>query len=440
MDGLGDVAAGGMGGDIGTSEQEYSDCIVSQMLRMECPSYVSHFSLGRTTDGSLGIVAAQKGTDGLNESASAYADTRAHAHFYLFDNKLKPALALQTPAAGKQLSFTIAPGNQDHELDLITHTGEENAEPGLVWSPLLDKSSSVSLAESGSLGFGLGAAVRGKTGSAVYYETASDESFVITGVPDDPQTIQLTKTALRLAVDIDQAGLPHALVFDGSMLHLLGGAELDEVEWSKESSDDGALDLLYGLSKAPQRKYILVGDSLTVVQEDEASPAVSLSTFENGCDLWKIKFDCDSCPIGTACENSQNVSRGARLFAAGNRALLAVVSREYIDKRVTDTDVSPFFICLCDSKSVENAATADYLTIYEVHYHGIEQAPSLTPIHRQLIGDGHGASLFGLVRDSQRGLDVWYGPQLIKSEGTIGTRFPEVGTQFVIEHLQGFAH
>src|SRR5690606_17967588 len=109
MDGLGDVAAGGMGGDIGTSEQEYSDCIVSQMLRMECPSYVSHFSLGRTTDGSLGIVAAQKGTDGLNESASAYADTRAHAHFYLFDDKLKPALALQTPADGKQLSFTIAP-------------------------------------------------------------------------------------------------------------------------------------------------------------------------------------------------------------------------------------------------------------------------------------------------------------------------------------------
>jgi hypothetical protein len=161
-----------------------------------------------------------------------------------------------------------------------------------------------------------------------------------------------------------------------------------------------------------------------------------LARGENGCNGWSLNFDCSSCPIGTQCENTDFITRGARLFAFGERVLVAVHWSERVETREADTDTSLIGICVCDSTLLQTAYVAEYLSVYDVGYRGPGASLALELVWETQVGDGDDVGAFGFARDAEDGLDFWYGPPLVQPDSTLAA-FPPDRRRYVIEHYGG---
>lgn len=433
----GDLPASGLGGAGGASSTmggasnagSEGGNFVRQLVRLSCPSYVTHLDVARGSSGELDVVVAQRGTDSVAANGATQPDLRAHFHLLRLDEESVEHQSFPPVTDGTFLSLGLAPGNPDQDSTLVQHLGADSETPQVVVRPV---SSDAPLAELPSPGrHGMrGRGLIGTSGPAIFYEASPSTPFLVKILPNTAEILQLQSP---MAIAVGDTGTLQALTHDGTTLRLLSGDFLDEEQWST-TVDSGELDL--ALDPADEnRRVMLVGERILVLEGDESTPAATLPRpSDRGCDGWGLNVGCDHCPTGTACENKLDSPRGARLFEIAGRAAVAVVSRESLESRVTDTDTSPFGVCVCDTTLIDTTFVADYLTVYEIRFRGTDQAPELLPLMRQVIGQGDGAQFFGFARDAAGELDFWYGSSLVSSGQSISD-FPPDGTQYVIEHL-----
>jgi hypothetical protein len=444
IDGMGEIetAFGGAGGLGGAGPVGEASCILGQKATLFCPSLLSRLALGRGSHGELDVVTGQKGRDGREASGTTYADERLHLSTYRLP--LGEALAAPVPFPpideGGLVSVGVVPGNADGDSLLLLHRTAEHPEAQLTFSEALSAGAEVWTLPAAALGQApVGAA--GPGGERFVFELVPSAAGLITLSSDAAERVELGAVQ-ALAVDVDAAGEPYLLLHQEGDLRLLAGQQHDDLLWSEPRPDGtGAnIDLLVGGGGAADRRYVLVLDGQNSypqlrVQEGAELPAqAGLARGERGCDGWTLNFDCETCPVGTACENNDFLTRGARLFAHGERVLLAVHWAERVDFRVTDTDTSFIGICVCDSTLVESAVVAEYLSIYDIGYRGPETSLDLTLVWEEQIGSGNEVGAFGFARDAGDGLDFWYGPYLAQADSGVAD-FPESGRGYVIQHF-----
>lgn len=444
-DGVGEIptAFGGGGGLGGSGPVGEASCILRRSAQLLCPSQVSRLAVGRGSAGELDVAVAQKGRDGLDEFGSAVPDLRLHLaalRLGLGDTSAE-VHALAPGESAERVTLAIVPGNEDGDSLLALHRSTLHPDPGLDFIAAF--SGGETLASVDATGFGRPLAAAGPVGTRGYVDVVSSSISLVEGLVEAPRRVDLG-SALAAALDYDDIGEPYVLLHQGSELRLLGGPEHDELLWSevREPSTSAEVDLLVGAAGVAERRAMLVRDSeaskpdLRVQEGDQEAGSGWISRGTRGCDGWTLNVECSDCPVNTACENSEFLTRGARLFSFGERTLVAVVWTEQVESRVTDTDVSLLGICVCDSTLIDKSAVAEYLSIYDVGYRGPQARLEFELVFEQLIGDGNDVGDFGFARDAEDGLTFWYGPYLNQPEGSL-PNFPEQSTRYIIERLGG---
>lgn len=443
-DGAGEIptSLGGAGGQGGTGAMGEVSCILRHSAQLSCPSQVTRLAVGRGSEGQLDIGVAQKGRDGLDESGFAVADTRLHLSAFRLglEDSSAEFHAFEAAEGAERVTLAVVPGNEEGDSLLALHRSAEHPEPALDFLAFPGGDVEASL---DATGMGRPSAAAGPVGSRGYVDLVSSTVSLVDGLLDDPRRTDLGP-ALAAMLDYDDIGEPYVLLHQEGELRLFGGPDHDELLWSevRGQSSSAEIDLLVGSGGVSERRVMLVRDGQTTypelrVQEgSDAAATGSLSRGSRGCDGWTLNVDCSECPVGTACENSDFVTRGAQLFAFGDRTLVAVHWSKRVESRVTDTDTSLLGICVCDSTLIETAQVAEYLSIYDVGYHGPETSLELRLVFEQEIGDGDDVGDFGFARDAEDGLDFWYGPYLTQPESSL-PRFPEEDRRYIIEHLGG---
>jgi len=433
---------GGASGLGGSGSGADAVCLMQSMAELRCPSRVTHLALGRGSAGELDLAAGQKGTNGREANGATYADERLHLSTY----RLEPgeaSAAAQTWGPiemGQSITAGVVPGNQEGDSLLVLHHTTEHPEPRLLFTEVFSNGSGVAELPATAQGRQPVAAA-GPVGERAYLELLPSEAALVEGLLDDPRRTELGQV-LSWAIDYDEIGEPYVLLHQADELRLFGGSEHDELLWSevRGGSSDAQVDLLVGGNGVPDRRYMLVFDAQTTyphlrVQEGSDLPASgSLARGEDACAGWSLNFDCSGCPVGTQCSDTDFLTRGARLFAFGDRVLVAVDWLERVETRVADTDTSPLGICVCDSTLVSSENEAEYLSVYEIGYRGPETTLELSLVYEERIGLGTVLGDFGFARGAADGLDFWYGPELASPEGGFGGVL-EDEPPYVIEHF-----
>lgn len=443
-DGAGEIPTtlGGAGGVGGTGSVGDVSCILRHSAQLSCPSRVARLAVGRGSEGQLDVGVAQKGRDGLDESGFAVADTRLHLTAFRLglEESSADSHVFEATEGAERVTLAVVPGNEEGDSLLALHKSAEHPEPALDFLAFSDGDAEASL---DATGMGRPRAAAGLVGTRGYVDLVSSTVSLVEGLVDEPRRVDLG-SALSVALDYDEIGEPYVLLHQDGELRLFGGADHDELLWSEArgQSSTAELDLLVGSGGVPDRRTVLVRDGQATypqlrVQEGSDAPATaSLSRGSRGCDGWTLNVDCSECPVGTECENSDFVTRGAHLFAFGDRTLVAVHWSKRVESRVTDTDTSLLGICVCDSTLIETAQVAEYLSVYAIGYEGPETSLELELVFEQELGDGDDIGDFGFARDAEDGLDFWYGPYLTQPESNL-PNFPEEGRRYIIEHLGG---
>jgi len=444
-DGVGELMPElGVGGEGGAQPVGDAHCILRRAAELSCPSLVTRLAVGRGSAGELDVVVGQKGLDGREQTGTTFADDRLHF------GTLRLALGDSTAAArafdpisgGERILLGIVSGNGDGDSLLAVHRTTQHASPELTFSEAFSDGSTELTLPAAMQGSPPSSAA-GPLGERAYLELTGAGAELVEGLPTSPRRVSFA-AALALAVDYDDIGQPYVLSHQDSELRLFGGPDHDDLLWSeaRRTSTDAEVDLLVGGDGVSERRYVLVMDGQTsgpelLVQEgSEPAARATLARGARGCDGWTLNVDCSECPVGTACENSDFITRAARLFAFGDRVFVAVHWIEHVDSRVTDTDTSLLGICVCDSTLVESANVAEYLSVYEVGYRGPDASLELSAVLDQMVGDGDSVGAYGLARGADDDLLFWYGPDFSRYDSNVGA-FPKGGRRYVIEQLGG---
>src|SRR5688572_24927366 len=347
MDGAGEIptSLGGANGLGGSGPVGEASCILRSSAQLSCPSLISRLALGRGSAGELDVAVGQKGLDGREESGTTYADERLHlaTHRLAMGESSAASQSFEPIDGGGRVTLGVVPGNEEAESLLAVHRSTQHEDPELSFSDVFSGGETEFSVEAAAQGWPPFGAI-GPVGDGAYVELVTSAASLVEGLPSDPRRFELGE-ATAVAVDFDEAGEPFVLLHQAGALRLLGGMAHDDLLFSevREPSSEAKVDLLIGGGGVADRRTMLVEDAQTTypqlrVQEG-SDPAVSgsLSRGSRGCDGWTLNVDCSECPVGTACENTDFITRGARLFAFGERVLVAVHWIEQVDSRVTDT-------------------------------------------------------------------------------------------------------
>lgn len=417
------------------------DCVWVESARLSCPSLVSRIALTRGSGGQLDALVAQKGLDGRNETAGLETDERAHLSLLRLNGDVADVRQLEPVEDGRNASFTLLGGGEAADSAYVVHESPQADAPQLIFRDVLSDDVVSQLDSPGDPGFSP-YGVSTLAGHAAFADFSPASPLFVLDVRGTPSVIRLPVSASAAALDLAADGTPRVLVHDRTQLLLLAGNSLSDAQWSRaarEGSNLPAVDLLYGLDDAPNRFVALYRDGSSdpfsvVTAEGDDVQAAQVSHPRSGCGGFSINFSCDDCPVGTQCENQEENHLDARLFVRDARVFVAYFAVDERETRVTDTDVSPFGVCVCDTELVDTAGVADYLVVKEVRG-GFGDTPlELVEVLRLGVGGGYDLGYYGLSRDARRELDVFYGPARARLDTNLAA-FPQANVEYLILHF-----
>ena len=201
---------GGMGGSSAladdSSDATAEGCLVSQLLSVHCPSYVSHWSLARGSTGTLAVALAQKGTDALDEYATARPDGRAHLSTYVVDGAGVEVEQLESIAEGGSLALAVVPQTKKREFGLLFNLSMEGAQPTSRFEFFSSSGSAepFQLEQPPPHGGRLRVISNGEGTDLIYAETAPP--WIVMDLFGEQEALTLSGDDRALAVDVERSG------------------------------------------------------------------------------------------------------------------------------------------------------------------------------------------------------------------------------------------